>query len=101
MVDRFTDFYNHGRNSCLIPIFSMTFADELFQAQVRQGLEQWISSVQQVLQDAGFSPAIARQRAEDTVIRIQGALVVARALQQTQPFDRVVKQLPHDLLGLA
>ena len=38
------------------------------------------------------------QRAEDTVIQIQGALVLARGLSRTEPFERILRQLPDELL---
>ncbi|MEM8604756.1 MAG: TetR/AcrR family transcriptional regulator [Cyanobacteria bacterium P01_H01_bin.121] len=99
MIAAFSEFYDHGRNACLLPIFSMTYSDDLFQGQVQQAFQHWIGSVQAVLQEAGFTPIEAEQRAQEAVVQIQGALVVARGLQQTEPFERVLAQLPERLLA--
>jgi len=45
--------------------------------------------------------AIARERGEDGVIAIQGALILSQGLKDPTPFERVMQQLPktlcHDL----
>jgi TetR/AcrR family transcriptional regulator, lmrAB and yxaGH operons repressor len=41
--------------------------------------------------------AIARERGEDGVITIQGALIRSQGLNDPAPFQRVVKQLPQML----
>jgi hypothetical protein len=51
-----------------------------------------------VLEEGGLSQMMARQRAEDAVMQIQGALVLTRGLDSTAPFERVLQQLPDRLL---
>jgi hypothetical protein len=46
-----------------------------------------------------MSRSIARARAEDAVIRIEGALVLAGAMGDVSLFGRALKQLPSDLLA--
>ncbi len=46
----------------------------------------------------GIPEQAARQRAEDAVIQVQGALVLTRGLNSTEPFERVLQQLPVKLL---
>ena len=45
-------------------------------------------------EEAGATAAVARQRAEDAILRIQGALVLARGSGNTAPFKRVLASLP-------
>ncbi|NER32411.1 MAG: TetR/AcrR family transcriptional regulator, partial [Symploca sp. SIO1C4] len=47
---------------------------------------------------AGIESTIARQRAEDAVIQIQGALVLVRGLDDIAPFKRILANLPENLL---
>jgi len=73
----------------------------LFHAQIKQALNVWIDAVAEVLIDAGIERSLARQRAEDAILQIQGALVLTRGLEDTAPFERVLQHLPEILLTRA
>ena len=53
-----------------------------------------LTTIVLALQAGAFLKTVARQRAEDALIRIQGALVVARATGSNEPFLRVLRDLP-------
>jgi TetR/AcrR family transcriptional regulator, lmrAB and yxaGH operons repressor len=91
-------FYNCGQDACLLAVFSLGESDDLFHNQVSQALNAWINSLAQVLCESGLSETESRQRAENAVMQIQGALVLTRALDSTAPFERVLQQLPDQLL---
>lgn len=91
-------FYNCGQDACLLAMFSLGESDDLFHNQVSQALNAWIDSLAQLLCEAGLPETQARQRAEDAVIQIQGALVLTRGLDSTSPFERVLQELPSRLL---
>jgi len=101
MSDSLNQFYNHGQDSCILSAFSWGEGHDLFHAQVQQALKTWVDRLTQVLIEADLSAALARQRAEDAVIQIQGALVLTRGLNSTAPFERILMQLPDELLKLA
>lgn len=92
-------FYHQGQQACLLALLSVGEAHDLFQMQIKQALELWIDSLAEVLIEAGVAPNSARQRAEDAILQIQGALVLARGLNDTAPFKRVLKRLPEMLLN--
>ena len=100
MSESLAQFYNHGRDSCLLSVFTLG-DDDLFHRQVQQALNIWIDSLTQVLTEAGFSVEQAHQRAEDAVMQIQGALVLTRGLDNTAPFERTLQQIPPKLLESA
>jgi TetR/AcrR family transcriptional regulator, lmrAB and yxaGH operons repressor len=91
-------FYQHGQQDCLLALLSIGKAHELFQKQVQQALNLWIDSLAAVLVDAGITVTTARQRAEDAIVQIQGAIVVTRGLNSTATFERILKQIPESLL---
>lgn len=99
MSESLAQFYNQGQDACLLAIFSLGEGRDLFQEQVRAALRTWIAQLAQVLREAGESEAQAQQRAEDAVMQIQGALVLTRGLDQNDLFERVLQQLPEQLLG--
>jgi AcrR family transcriptional regulator len=98
MSDRLDQFYNCGREACLIALFSVGEPDDLFHQHVNQALTAWIESLTSVIAEAGVPRKEARQRAEDAVAQVQGALVLTRGLDSTQPFERVLQNLPTQLL---
>ncbi|KAB8335467.1 TetR/AcrR family transcriptional regulator [Scytonema tolypothrichoides VB-61278] len=98
MNESLKQFYNCGRDACLLALFSLGDSNDLFHEQVNQMLNAWIDGLAQVLEEVGLSKTQARQRAEDAVIQVQGALVLTRGLNNTAPFERVLEQLPDQLL---
>lgn len=98
MGDRLSQFYDCGRSACLLAILTLGESDDLFHQQVSQMLNAWIDSLALVLVEVGIPSKQARQRAEDAVIQVQGALVLTRGLDSTKPFERILQQLPVKLL---
>ncbi|MGB3695614.1 MAG: hypothetical protein WA865_01295 [Spirulinaceae cyanobacterium] len=61
-------------------------------------MQQIIETLAQVLIDVGIEPEIAKVRSLDAMTKIQGALILVRILDDTEPFNRVIKSLPEMLL---
>lgn len=99
MCDRLNEFYDCGRGSCLLALFTLGESESLFHEQVYQMLDAWIDSLTVMLIEAGIPAKEARQRSEDAIIQVQGALVLTRGLKSTEPFERVLQQLPVQLLA--
>lgn len=93
------EFYNHGQQDCLLALLSIGEARELFGQQIERSLTVWIDCLAKVAIESGINPTTARQRAEDAVLQIQGALVMSRGLNNTAIFKRVLKHLPSMLLS--
>jgi orotidine-5'-phosphate decarboxylase len=92
-------YYNHGQQACLLAMLALGEANGLFQAQIQQALNEWIDALASVAVETGVEAAIARQRAEDAILQIQGALILAKGLGSTAPFQRVLSTLPANLLA--
>jgi len=92
-------FYAQGGTSCLLDALSFGEGSDLFHDHIRAAFAHWIEALAAlVVESTGCPKAEARQRAEDAVLSIQGALVLARGTGNTQPFQRVLKKLPTLLL---
>lgn len=96
MTKRMTDFYDTGRNSCLLDTLSMGDEDYLHRP-IKNSFATLHKVLAGVAQEAGASPAAANRRAETALVGLQGALVWARASGDTKPFQRVMKNLPDQL----
>ena len=99
MAERIDAFYGGGKKSCLFDSLSFVAADTDIRQKVEAGLGSLVAAIAKVVEEAGFERSEARQRAEDAVIKIQGALVLARASSDTAPFKRVIRTLPGELLN--
>jgi len=91
-------FYDCGRKGCLIEGLTLGEANSLFHSQILKSVEAWIQAMADVGIESGLPKKLARERAEDALIAIEGGLVVARAMGNYQVFKRVVKSLPSIVL---
>jgi TetR/AcrR family transcriptional repressor of lmrAB and yxaGH operons len=98
MCEEANRFFNEGQNSCLWAVLNMgQSSDDLFHAQINWAFSQWIEAIAKVLVSAGLDEKLARERSEDAIIAIQGALIVSHGLKDFALFQRVIKQLPQQL----
>jgi TetR/AcrR family transcriptional regulator, lmrAB and yxaGH operons repressor len=98
MCSETNTFFNEGQNSCLWAVLVLeSSSDDLFHTQIRWAFSQWIEAISHVLMAAGLDEILAKQRGEDAIIAIQGALILCHGLRDFAPFDRVLKQLPQRL----
>src|SRR5262245_43402098 len=98
MCAELDEFYERGKKPCLINAFVMGEAAAPIRDRVRAALNAWREGLAAVLREAGVSAAVARERADDALIRIQGALVFSRALDDTKSFRSLLRELPTQLL---
>ena len=82
----------------MFAILLMGSAREVFHEPVKVLLNVWIEEMAKVLIESGLDSQQAREKAEDGVISIQGALILAQGLDDVAPFKRVLQQLPEKLL---
>ena len=95
------EFYANGTNNCFLAIMSVGEADSLFHNQVKHRLEIWINAIAQVLITAGIEPQNARERSQDAIAEIQGALILVRILDEPEIFARIIEKLPEKLIPTA
>jgi AcrR family transcriptional regulator len=92
-------YYRGGREACVLGNLVLGTSRSRFRGQLRAIFDEWITALAGALSDAGLSKSVARTRAEDAVMRIEGALVLAGGMDDVALFGRAVKQLPSELLS--
>jgi TetR/AcrR family transcriptional repressor of lmrAB and yxaGH operons len=90
-------FYQDGSRSCVTDVLSLPGGSPQRHQYLQTAMESWVEAFTALARESGHAPAAARHAAEDAIIRIEGSLVMARALGSPASFHRVLKQLP-DLL---
>ncbi len=94
VAERLRAFYAGGSKACLTDVLSISGGSKELHAAIRDAMQSWIDAFAQIARESGFSPAAARSRAEEAIIRIEGSLVLARVLGDPGAFERTLKLLP-------
>ncbi len=93
MFDSVEAYFQSGRRVCLVGVMALSDARERFADAVRGYFTRWIADLGDALTRAGPTRAEAKALAEETVVGVQGAIVLARALNDPGAFGRTVAKL--------
>ena len=93
MFEAVDQYFRSGERTCLLGAFALGDAREQFEAPINQYFGTWTEALAEALQRTGFTHKKAKETAEEVVVGIQGALVVARSRQDPQVFARTLKRL--------
>lgn len=97
MLDVIDAFYQGGKQACLLERLSASTDRAKFRRPLSKAFERWISAIEALCREAGVPAKEARRRAEDAVVRIEGALVVSAGTHDTGPFQRTLAELRRTL----
>lgn len=89
-VDR---YFRSGRRVCLIGAFALDETRDRFARPIQGYFKRWIEALADALRRGGLRKPEARRLAEEAVAGIQGALTLARALDDAAIFGRVLREL--------
>lgn len=87
------DYFHSGRRICLVGLFALGDGRDRFAQRIAGYFARWRDALADALARAGKEPALA----EEIVAAIQGALVLARALDDPALFGRTLARLQRQL----
>lgn len=93
MWDSVDAYFRSGRRMCLVGVFSLDETRDRFAAPIGMYFRRWIAALAGALARCGMNDAVANRLAEETVVSVQGALTVARALGDSNVFKRTLERL--------
>ena len=99
MLRALDSFYAGGRNACVLGNLVVGGARNLYQRQLRSVFSAWVEGLEGLGLEAGISRRTARERAEDVVLQIEGALVLSCGLDDPTPFRRMLRKIPKEFLA--
>ncbi len=99
MLHVLDEFYVGGRNACVLGNLVVGASREKFQDYLAAAFGGWIAALRDLAVEAGVRGPEAQQRAEDAVVRIEGALIVAGGLADQAAFKRALRNIERDLLA--
>lgn len=97
VADHLRIFYADGDKSCVTDVLSIPGGPEELRAGLKNAMEAWLKAFTDIARESGMPSALAKARAEEAIIRIEGSLVLTRVLGERGSFEKVLKLLP-DLL---
>lgn len=89
-VDR---YFRSGERICLVGAFALDDTRDRFADRVNAYFTTWTQALAGALRGTGLTTREAREAAEDIVVAIQGALVLARSRNDPGVFGRTLKRL--------
>jgi AcrR family transcriptional regulator len=99
MLDTIDHFYEGGKQACLLERLCASVDARRFRRPLGRAFNTWIEAVEALGVESGLPRAIARLRAEDLVVRIEGALVLCAGTDDTSVFARTIRDLRDNLLA--
>ena len=92
------EFYDGRAKACLLERLCASAGRSVIGRPVRRSFDVWLTAFETLGEDAGVSRALARSRAEDTLARIEGALVVVAGTGKKDVFARPLDDVRTTLL---
>jgi TetR/AcrR family transcriptional repressor of lmrAB and yxaGH operons len=99
MLDAIESFYGGGKRACLLERLCASVDARRFRRPLGRAFDRWIDAVEALGVESGLPRAVARRRAEDLVVRIEGALVVCAGTGNTEVFSRAIRGLRESVLA--
>lgn len=92
--------YDSGRLACLLERLSASADRKKFAKALQNNFRALLDAFEYLCVEAGQAGSVARARAEDAVVRIQGSLVLAAGLDQPEVFLRALERIRETLLDV-
>ena len=99
MIKAVENYFRSGQRMCLVGIIALGASRDIFAVQVQDYFARWNDALARVLRRSGQSASVARRRSADALLTIQGALVLARALDDSSIFGQAIADMKARLLA--
>lgn len=90
--------YNGGKDNCIFRSLSLDSGNELFQERIGIGIKKWIHAFEKFGLTLNFTEEKAHKYALQTLIEIQGSLVLTKGLNSTIFFEETLKRIENRYL---
>ncbi|WBQ04398.1 TetR/AcrR family transcriptional regulator [Kribbella sp. CA-293567] len=94
MAQRIGAFYRDGRRGCLLDTMTLDGAPDDIRVRATAVARRWMHGMAAAAMRSGASQDEAERRAHAALVNIEGALVVARVLDDPTEFDNTLAWLP-------
>lgn len=92
------NYFRSGQRVCLVGVIALGASRDIFSEKVKLYFVGWVDALATALRRLGDERAVARRKAEQAVLEIQGALVLARAFDDPKLFSRAIDESERRLM---
>lgn len=85
------NLYNDGDSICILRALSMDSSLPFFDLQIRQNFQTWLTAFTKLGEDLGYPLDKAKPMALESLMLIQGSLVLTKGMDQRSPFQYALK----------
>ena len=85
--------YDSGKETCVLRAFSMHSGLSLFEQQIKSGMDKWISVFNAFGISLKIPPMQSRRNALQTLIDLQGSLIVTKGLADASIFKNTLENI--------
>ena len=93
VIDNINVLYKHGEAVCILRALSLDTGIKLFGDEIKESMQYWIAGFSALGEAFGFSEEVARNKAFQVLINIQGSLVVAKGLNSPETFQSALANI--------
>lgn len=92
-IENINALYDNGNSTCILKAMTTESSLPSFGSQIEESLQLWINGFKALGLDRGFDNAKANQLAQEVIIRVQGALILSKGMNDTSPFQQSLNQI--------
>jgi AcrR family transcriptional regulator len=93
VIKNISAVYNNGDSVCLLRSLSMDSGVKIFGEQIKESMQLWIKGFSNLGIDCGQSKEVAKERALQVLVAIQGSLIVSKGMGSTSSFKTALKSI--------
>ncbi len=100
MFDEVDDYFRSGGRVCLVGALAIDNVRDRFASSIHTYFARWIETLTIALQRMGCARSEAHALSEEIVVAIQGALILARAVDEPRIFTSTIKRYKERIAAL-
>ncbi len=93
VLENIDTLYAQGTKTCILRALSMDTGIPSLNTLIQSTMNTWVESFQILAEDIGFTSTEAKQKAIQTLINIQGALIISKGLDNTTIFKDTLQNI--------
>ena len=93
MFSAVVEYFRSGQRVCLVGAMALDSSRDAFAEKISGYFRRWIHTLSAALRRSGFSERDAARLAQEVVSRIQGAIVLSRAINDNTIFIDTIESL--------
>ncbi|WP_299763816.1 TetR/AcrR family transcriptional regulator [uncultured Dokdonia sp.] len=95
VIDNIDALYAQGTKTCLFRALSMDTGVPTLDSLIQIDMNNWVQAFKTFAQEIGFTSEVAHQKALQTLINIQGSLIITKGLNDTTIFKNTLHTIKY------